>query len=111
MGAHPIFESDFDCLTEVMPNRVGGQGSQSSVLSKPIDYVTSLFWGIVQFVVVFFSTMINAEPPTANNQRSGGRSGGPGSGGPGGGRPGRNVRGMNDVRPKSGPKMNVGGGG
>ena len=49
-------------------------------------------------VVVFFSTMISAEPPTANNQRSGGRSGGPGSGGPGGGRPGRNIRGMNDVK-------------
>ena len=102
-----------------MPHRVGGQGSSqrgSSILSKPVDYVTGLFWGLINFgefeilsfwfcstkyeVVVFFTTMLNLAPPTANagNNRQGGRSGGPGWGGGGGGSGGRNVRGMSDVK-------------
>ena len=35
-----------------MPNRVGGQGSRNSgnsMLSKPVDYVTGLFWGLINF--------------------------------------------------------------
>merc|ERR1711876_72926 len=118
MGTHPIFESDFDCLTDKMPDRVGGQGSRSSALSKPVDYVTGIFWSLINFVVVFFSTMLGQNPPTAQNRggRTTGRSGGSGwgnGGGPGGGSGGggKNIRGMNDVNPKAGPKMNVGGGG
>merc|ERR1711908_71475 len=106
MGTHPIFESDFDCLTDKMPDRVGGQGSRSSALSKPVDYVTGIFWSLINFVVVFFSTMLGQNPPTAQNRggRTTGRSGGSGGGG-------KNIRGMKDVNPKAGPKMNVGGGG
>merc|ERR1712141_403016 len=105
MGTHPIFESDFDCLTE-MPERLGGGGSGSGgFLSKPVNFVTELVWGFINFIIIFFSTMLNLKPPESN--RSGGRGGGPG-GGPGGK---RGFRGMSDITKKSGPKMNQGGGG
>merc|ERR1712228_1017367 len=98
MGTHPIFESDFDCLTDTvrMPNRIGGGGAGSS-LTAPVDYITSLFWGIVNFVVIFFSTMLNMEPPGSSGGRSGGRRTGGGNDGPGGsGGGGRRLGTMND---------------
>ena len=62
------------------------------------EFITS------SIVVVFFSTMLGQNPPTAQNRggRSTGRSGGSGwgnGGGPGGsGGGGKNVRGMKDVK-------------
>merc|ERR1711953_1517623 len=109
MGTHPISESDFDCLTD-MPDRLGGGGSSGGgFLSKPINFVTEFVWSFINFVIIFFSTMLNLKPPEVqnNSSRSGGRSGGPG-GGPG---DKKGFRGMGDITKKSGPRMNVGGGG
>lgn len=87
-----------------MPNRIGGGGAGSN-LTAPVDYVTSLFWGIVNFVVIFFSTMLNMDPPASSGGRSGGRrTGGGNDDGPGGGG-GRRMGTINDFRKKSGPKM------
>ena len=84
-----------------MANRLGSSGGGSSNLTAPIDYITSLFWGFINFsmfidiiyhtilfffisVVIFFSTMLNMEPPkNATGGNRTGRGGGPG-GGPGG---------------------------
>ena len=49
---HLIFSLDLiiifilDCE---MPNRTGGSSGSGSGLTKPVDYVTSVFWGIVNF--------------------------------------------------------------
>jgi len=32
MGTHPIFESDFDCLTELDPN---GKGTETRYMGEP----------------------------------------------------------------------------
>jgi len=85
----------------------GGSGGFSRALQKPVDAVTDMFWGIVNFVVIFFSTMLNLNPPEALRQ-TGGRTTGRGGGGGGGGGPGRGFKGMNDIRKKDGPKMNMG---
>ena len=47
-------------------------------------------------VVIFFSTMLNLNPPEALRQ-TGGRTTGRGGGGGGGG-PGRGFKGMNDIK-------------
>ena len=92
----------------------GGSGGFSRALQKPVDAVTDMFWGIVNFgtffvthfffenltqtyilVVIFFSTMLNLDPPQALSQ-TGGRT--TGRGGGGGGGPGRGFKGMNDIK-------------
>lgn len=88
----------------------GGSGGFSRALQKPVDAVTDMFWGIVNFgefiparflrnknilVVIFFSTMLNLNPPEALRQ-TGGRT--TGRGGGGGGGPGRGFKGMNDIK-------------
>lgn len=90
----------------------GGSGGFSRALQKPVDAVTDMFWGIVNFgkfiparflrnknilVVIFFSTMLNLNPPEALRQ-TGGRTTGRGGGGGGGGGPGRGFKGMNDIK-------------
>lgn len=87
-----------------MPNRTGGGGAGSS-LTAPVDYITSLFWGIINFVVIFFSTMLNLEPPNSGQRSGGGRGGRSGNDGPGGGGGGRRLGTINDFRKKAGPKM------
>jgi len=91
-----------------MANRLGSSGGGSSNLTAPIDYITSLFWGFINFMVIFFSTMLNMEPPkNATGGNRTGRGGGPG-GGPGGP---KKLGGMKDLQKKSGPKMPPMGGG
>ncbi|KAJ0086071.1 selenoprotein K-like [Pistacia vera] len=72
--------------------------------------ITDFFWGIVNFICVFFATMFSMEKSDAYRKGSGaskkwdgGGPGGPGSGPYGGGPRGPprgldNVRGLNDVR-------------
>jgi len=95
-----------------MPNRVSGGGGGSN-LTAPVDFITGWFWGLVNFVVIFFSTMLNMEPP-ASSTRSGdrlGRGGGRGNDGGGGGGGPKKFGTVNDFRKKAGPKMPAMGGG
>merc|ERR1712048_595277 len=107
MGTHPIFESDFDCLTE-MPQSTGGSG-RGTLITAPVDFITGWFWGIINFVVIFFSTMLNVQPPvnTGGRRAGGSRTGGRfddddrrgGGGGP------KRLGTMKDFNKKAGPKM------
>ena len=80
-------------------NRLSGGSTNTGALTAPIDKLTGIFWAVVNFckpffvfpinfkflVVIFFSTMLNMDPPRNQSQnRSWGRS--TGDDRPGGGR-------------------------
>ena len=81
-------------------NRLSGGSTNSGALTAPIDKLTGIFWALVNFgkalslakpaifiplVVIFFSTMLNMDPPRNESQnRSWGRRDGDDR--PGGGR-------------------------
>jgi hypothetical protein len=89
-------------------NRLSSGSTNTGALTAPIDKLTGIFWAVVNFFVIFFSTMLNMDPPRNQSQnRSWGRS--TGEDGPGG--PGRRMGGVDSFRQKANaPNMGVGGG-
>jgi len=88
-------------------NRLSGGSTNTGALTAPIDKLTGIFWAVVNFFVIFFSTMLNMDPPRNQSQNRGwGRTDGDDR--PGGG---RRMGGIDSFRQKaSAPNMGVGGG-
>jgi len=103
-------------------NRLSGGSTNTGALTAPIDKLTGIFWAVINFciyfinlpenyfkylVVIFFSTMLNMDPPRNRSQNRGwGRTDGDDR--PGGG---RRMGGIDSFRQKaSAPNMGVGGG-
>merc|ERR1712096_198835 len=64
MGTHPIFESDFDCLTENAPESLFGMNESDSWWEIPwISYFVSLFkhpFNITEFSILEFEKSLSA---------------------------------------------------
>jgi len=86
-----------------MPNRLSGGGAGGNALTAPIDWITQMFWGIISFFTIFFSTMLGLDPPT------GGRNGRDDGHGGNDRRP-RRLGGMDQLKKKDGGNVPMGGG-
>merc|ERR1711971_1043094 len=69
MGTHPIFESDFDCLTETKKmSGIGGQSNTMSSINRPTSRVLAPPGGGSSNI---FGAMSDPTPAPSNSSRTG----------------------------------------
>merc|ERR1711971_1008894 len=70
MGTHPIFESDFDCLTETKKKMsgIGGQSNTMSSINRPTSRVLAPPGGGSSNI---FGAMSDPTPAPSNSSRTG----------------------------------------